>query len=80
MLVYRPQEAVYALDLLEVAIEEYFKTVADYNRAQFHLFHAMGYPAAELALLRPPGDVLDVNVERPGFLPPVGVGPPPATR
>jgi len=27
------------------AYDQYFGTVADYNRAQFELFHALGYPA-----------------------------------
>ncbi len=79
-LVNRPQEAVYALQLLNAAFEEYFTTVADYNRAQFELFHAMGYPAREIADLRPPGEVLPVDTSRPIYLPPVGNGPPPATR
>ena len=55
VLVNRPQEAVFALQLLYTAFEEYFTTVAEYNRAQFELFHALGYPARELADLRPPG-------------------------
>jgi hypothetical protein len=80
MLVYRPQEAVYALELLKLAFDEYFSTVAEYNRAQFQLFHALGYPAQELAAARPPGEILPVDLSRPGSLPPVGNGPPPATR
>ena len=32
-----------------MAFNEYFTTVAEYNRAQFLLFHAMGYPAREIA-------------------------------
>ena len=80
VLVYRPQEAVYALDLLNVAFNEYFTTVADYNRAQFELFHALGYPASEIAKLRIPGEVQPVDTVRPPYLPPVGNGPPPATR
>jgi hypothetical protein len=79
-LVYRPQEAVYALELLNVAFDEYFSTVAEYNRAQFQLFHALGYPANEIAKLRPPGDIMEVDTERPAYLPPVGNGPPPATH
>jgi outer membrane protein TolC len=79
-LIFRPQEAVYSLQLLNTAFQEYFTTVAEYNRAQFELFHALGYPAGELALLRPPGEGLPVNVTRPPFLPAVGNGPPPATR
>ncbi|MBV8611703.1 MAG: hypothetical protein JO034_30195, partial [Singulisphaera sp.] len=47
---------------------------------QFDLFHALGYPAQEVATLRPPGEVLPVDTARPAYLPPVGHGPPPATR
>ena len=80
VLTYRPQEAVYALDLLEVAFREYFTTVAEYNRAQFELFHALGYPAGELARLRTPGEYVPVETNRPRYLPTVGSGPPRATR
>ncbi len=80
VLITRPQEAVYALQLLMRAFDEYFTTVAEYNRAQFELFHALGYPAREVAQLWPPGEVLPVNTTRPAYLPPVGHGPPPATR
>jgi hypothetical protein len=79
-LVYRPQEVVYALKLLHVAFNEYFSTVAEYNTAQFMLFHALGYPAREITILRPPGEILPVKTERPGYLPPVGAGPPPPPR
>ncbi|HWB00272.1 MAG TPA: TolC family protein [Pirellulales bacterium] len=78
--VYRPQEAVIALEHLLQAYDQYFATVGDYNRAQFELFHAMGYPAKEVAALRPPGEAEPVDTSRPDYLPPVGVGPPPATR
>jgi outer membrane protein TolC len=80
VLVNRPQEAVFALQLMYTAFEEYFRTVAEYNRAQFELFHALGYPAREVAELRPTGPVLPVDLSRPSYLPPVGNGPPPATR
>ncbi len=80
VLINRPQEAVFALQLLWVAFEEYFTTVSEYNRAQFELFHALGYPAQEISSTRPPGEVLPVDTARPHFLPPVGHGPPPATR
>ncbi len=79
-LVNTPQEAVYALQLLNTAFDEYYNTVAEYNRAQFDLFHALGYPAREVTCLRPPGEVQPVDTNRPSFLPPVGNGPPPATR
>jgi hypothetical protein len=80
VLVNRPQEAVFALQLLKIAFDEYFTTVAEYNRAQFALFHSLGYPARELAQLRPPGEIQPVDTSRPGYLPPVGNGPPPTTR
>ena len=80
VLISRPQEAVFALQLLNTAFDEYYTTVADYNRAQFDLFHAMGYPAQELAIRQPSGPVEPVDLTRPNFLPPVGNGPPPATR
>ena len=72
--------AVFRYQLLKVAFDEYFATVADYNQAQFQLFHALGYPASEISFLRPPGDVEPVDTTRPAYLPPVGTGPPPATR
>jgi hypothetical protein len=80
VLITRPQEAVYALDLLRLAFEEYFNTVAEYNKAQFELFHALGYPAREVALEHLPGELRPVELARPNFLPPVGNGPPPGTR
>ncbi len=76
----RPQEAIYALQLLMRAFTEYYTTVAEYNRAQFELFHALGYPAREVACLRSPGDAVPVDTSRPIYLPRVGDGPPPATR
>jgi hypothetical protein len=78
--VFRPQEVVYALQRLKTAFDEYFTTVAEYNRAQFQMFHALGYPAREIADLRPPGTIEPVDTSRPAYLPPVGNGPPPATR
>jgi outer membrane protein TolC len=80
VLISRPQEAIYALELLQRAFDEYFTTVAEYNRAQFELFHALGYPAREVSRLRLPGEVQPVDITRPTYLPPVGNGPPPATR
>jgi hypothetical protein len=80
VLVNRPQEVVFALQLLKLALDDYFTTVAEYNRAQFEVFHALGYPAREITYVRPPGDVQPVDTTRPEYLPPVGNGPPPATR
>jgi outer membrane protein TolC len=78
--VFRPQEVVFALQLLMRGYGHYIDTVADYNTAQFAMFRELGYPAREISLDRPPGEILPVNTERPGYLPAVGVGPPPATR
>ncbi len=80
VLINRPQEVVFALQLLKISFDEYFTTVADYNRAQFELFHALGYPAREITYVRPPGTIEPVDTTRPDYLPPVGNGPPPATR
>jgi hypothetical protein len=79
-LVFRPQEAVFAHVLLKLAYDNYFATVAQYNMAQFELFHALGYPAREIEFLRPPDGLSPVDTSRPGYLPPVGTGPPPPTR
>ena len=80
VLVNRPQEVVFALQLMKLAFDDYFMTVADYNRAQFEVFHALGYPARELAYFQPTGNIEPVDTTRPAYLPPVGNGPPPATR
>jgi len=80
VLTFRPQEAVYSLQQLNVSFDEYFTTVAEYNRAQFDLFHSLGYPASEIARLRPAGAPGPVDLARPPYLPAVGNGPPPATR
>ena len=80
VLINRPQEVVFALQLMKKAFDDYFTTVAEYNKAQFDLFHALGYPAREITYVRPPGTVEPVDTRRPDYLPPVGNGPPPATR
>ncbi len=79
-LVFRVPDAVFSLQLLKMAYDDYWTTVAEYNQAQFRLFHALGYPAREVANFRRTGEVLPVDTMRPGYLPPVGTGPPPPTR
>jgi hypothetical protein len=74
--IYRPQEVVFALKLLKLAFDEYFATVAEYNIAQFEMYHALGYPARELAFDNHLGDIVPVEMGRPQYLPPVGTGPP----
>jgi len=78
--VYRPQEVVIALEHLWDAYTQYFDTVADYNIAQFEMFHALGYPAKEISVRNPPGESAPVDISRPAYLPDVHAGPPPATR
>ncbi|OAI46954.1 hypothetical protein AYO44_01895 [Planctomycetaceae bacterium SCGC AG-212-F19] len=48
LLVVRPQEAIAAVQALAQAYADYYGTVADYNRAQFRLYRALGNPAQEL--------------------------------
>jgi outer membrane protein TolC len=49
----RPQEATAAVQALAQAYADYYGAVADHNRAQFRLYHALGEPAE--ALTCPPG-------------------------
>jgi outer membrane protein TolC len=45
ILVIRPQEVVAAVQALAQAYNDYYAAVADYDRAQFRLYHALGQPA-----------------------------------
>jgi hypothetical protein len=49
VLLVRPQEAVAAVQELAQAYTDYFGAVADYNRAQFRLYRALGNPVPPLA-------------------------------
>jgi outer membrane protein TolC len=49
ILVIRPQEVVAAIQALALAYNDYYGAVADYNRAQFRLYRALGQPAQWLA-------------------------------
>ncbi len=69
-LVNRPQEAVAALIELNRAYGEYFIAVNDYNRAQFQLYRALGYPARVLACDRPVGPINFVDGTRPAEMMP----------
>jgi outer membrane protein TolC len=44
LLVVRPAEVVAAIQALAQAYNDYFAAVADFNRAQFRLYHALGNP------------------------------------
>ena len=63
----RPQEAVAALQELYSAYLNYFTTVNGYNRAQFQLYHALGYPARILACDCPAGEIQAVDTTRPSM-------------
>jgi|SRR5262245_5633571 len=45
VLVFRPQEAVAAVQALDQAYRDYFGAIAEANRAQFRLYRALGHPA-----------------------------------
>jgi outer membrane protein TolC len=45
----RPQEAVAAVQALGQAYIDYYGAIADYDRAQFRLYRALGHPAQALA-------------------------------
>jgi outer membrane protein TolC len=55
ILVIRPQEVVAAIQALVQAYNDYYGTVADYNRAQFRLYRALGQPAQSLTGNGPDG-------------------------
>jgi outer membrane protein TolC len=58
ILVVRPQEVVAAIQALGQAYTDYYAAVADYDRAQFRLYRALGHPAQALpaeGLGCPPG-------------------------
>ncbi len=48
LLVIRPQEVTAAMQALVQAYYNYYGAVADYNRAQFRLYRALGNPAQQL--------------------------------
>lgn len=77
---FRPQEAIRALQELLDSYERYFTTIAEYNKAQFDLYHAIGYPAREVTSTQSLGDEMDVSGARPFDLPMVVDGPPAATQ
>jgi outer membrane protein TolC len=67
----RAFEVVDALQALHRAYDNYFVSVNDYNRAQFQLYRALGYPAEALECERPVGPLLPVDTARPSQMAPV---------
>ncbi len=70
-LINRPQEAVAALQQLNRAYDTYFTAVNGYNRAQFQLYRAIGYPARILICDHPLGELQKVDTSRPACMAPV---------
>jgi outer membrane protein TolC len=75
-LVNRPQEVVAALQQLQQAYLNYYTTTNDYNRAQFQLYRALGFPAQNLACGDALGPVMTIDPSRPAPLPPVNAPQP----
>jgi outer membrane protein TolC len=66
----RPQEAVAALQQLNLAYQRYFTAVNKYNQAEFQLYHAIGYPSRIVALERPTGEIQAIDTNRPAEMMP----------
>jgi outer membrane protein TolC len=75
-LVVRPQEAVAAVQAFAQANADVCAAVADYNRAQFRLYLALGRPARCLAAPEPPAPAAPVSNARPESKPPAQPAPP----
>jgi outer membrane protein TolC len=71
VIVRRAFEVIDALKALSQHYDIYFTAVNDYNRAQFRLYRALGYPAGILACERSPGPILPVDTSRPAPMAPV---------
>ena len=63
-LVIRPQEVSAALLQLQQAYSNYYSSINDFNRAEFRLYHALGYPADQLTAPAW-GDPQKLNFQRP---------------
>ena len=64
-LVVRPQEVSAALLQLRQAYANYYTSVNDFNRAEFRLFHALGYPAQQLTCNKAWGDPEPLDCVQP---------------
>lgn len=71
VLVNRPQEVVAALQQLATAYENYFAAINEYNRAQFRLFRALGFPPALLSRAAALGEAQPIDGIRPPGMAPV---------
>ena len=67
----RPQEAVAALQQLNRAYDTYYAAINNYNRAQFQLYRALGFPAQIVVCKTPVGQVETIDTSRPPSMAPV---------
>jgi len=72
----RAFEVIDALKSLSQIFDNYFVAVNDYNRAEFRLFRALGYPPQTLASNVSAGPTLPVNTARPPQMAPVCIPAP----
>ena len=70
-LINRPQEATAALQQLDRAYDSYFAAVNSYNRGQFQLYRALGFPARSVICDHPVGEVQPLDTSRPPSMTPV---------
>jgi len=56
-----------------MAYDNYFTAINEYNRAQFRLYRALGFPADILADKRSPGAIQPIDTHRPSMMAPVVV-------
>jgi outer membrane protein TolC len=71
VVVRRAFEVIDALRALSRAYDAYFQSANDYNRAQFRLYRALGYPAQIVECEHPTGPIMPVDVTRPPQMAPV---------
>jgi outer membrane protein TolC len=76
ILVVRPQEVVAAIQALAQAYTDYYGAVADYDRAQFRLYRALGQPAQLLTGAVPGGPAAPEGCSAAELAPPVPLGAP----
>lgn len=75
VVIHRVFDVIDSLRALSTALNDYYLAVSDYNRAQFRLYRALGYPA-ENVVCGASGPLMDLNTTRPSPLPPVCAGEP----
>jgi outer membrane protein TolC len=71
VIVRRAFEVIDALRALSKAYDTYFTSSNDYNRAEFRLYRALGYPAQIVTSDRPVGPILPIDFTRPAQMAPV---------